>query len=429
MNGVKFNPREGGIKLKYLVFTISLILFLFILNACPPLEEEPFNNTVIVSGELDLIKLMEVFDDIYSKGIPVILDLSACTVPKFGADILKRTHEDGTDYTGLRPNIYDDYIQFDPVPGFRYGKDLVISIIVPDVATMICNATDIDIVQFNNAERNRSAFRDFTKLRSVTGRNIRLIGNLAFFGCTSLETVNFPKIVHILQYAFYGCTGLRQVRCEYARDILPGAFEYCTNLEKADFPYVGTVSQYAFRNCSSLTEVDFPAATKIGDDAFRNCTSLRTARFYANPAPSGTPPNAAASVVFFPNALRGCRSLETLDIRNAWDVYFARGVLADIGTHLDLHLFDDNGTKSYGHPQTDMYLGYDAQADIYGRVTLSSITIRAPVTSSSQIEDPARGIFHDIRGRYSNYFAEEKDPDSGVITKFRVTIQRVPALP
>jgi hypothetical protein len=426
MNGVKFNPREGGIKLKYLVFTISLILFLFVLNACPPLEEEPFNNTVIVSGELDLIKLMEVFDDIYSKGIPVILDLSACTVPKFGADILKRTHEDGTDYTGLRPNIYDDYIQFDPVPGFRYGKDLVISIIVPDVATMICNAADIDIVQFNNAERNRSAFRDFTKLRSVTGRNIRLIGNLAFFGCTSLETVNFPKIVHILQYAFYGCTGLRQVRCEYARDILPGAFEYCTNLEKADFPYVGTISQYAFRNCSSLTEVDFPAATKIGDDAFRNCTSLRTARFHANPArtTSGNPLQpwldgtglfTEDSVVFYPNAFRGCWSLNTLDVRNAWNVYFAGGSLADIGTNLDLHLFDDNGTKSYGHPQND---------GIFSN-SFKTLTIRAPVTANSQIEktysgastDPPviavnTGIVHIIRGR-------------GIT----VNVSRVPALP
>jgi len=465
-----YTPREGG-RAKHLcpLVTIIAIFLSIFLYACPPLEESSFSATVKVEGPLDLNKWLGVLQQIEDRGIPVTLDLSACTVS--GDEIFRQTNEDGSPFVADPSNPYDKYNQFNPLSGFRYGKDLITSIILPDEADMICNAADIDIDDLTGVDSNKSAFRYFKNLRSITGKNIRLIGNLAFFGCTSLETVNFPKAVHILQYAFYGCTGLRQVNCEQVKDILPGAFENCTNLQRVDFPEVGTISQYAFKNCSSLTEVVFDKATQIGDEAFRNCTSLRTARFRANPVRTITPvpplppssllpppvPNPLPTgfvldyIFFYPNAFRGCRSLETLDVRNAWYVYFAGGALAEIGTHLDLYLYDDNGTpnaitgkRSYGHPQNDMYLGgtQDGGTLNYGTVTLRSITIRVPVVTSgtSQIEppDPATtGIYHDIRGRYEEYFEyflyEVYKPGTSVlvddlpIQQFRINIQRGPA--
>jgi hypothetical protein len=431
----------GKALLRVKLALIALVLISITLNACPPLEEDPYNNTLVYNGQLDLTSWMEILIDIHERGMPVNLDLSACTV---GADVLKHTHQNGDDYTASTGvNEWDSYYQFDPIPSFPYGKNLIRNLVLPKAATMIRNATpDIGIQEITEEDKKRSAFRHFTNLRSVTGENIRLIGNLAFTDCLTLEEANFSRAVHIMQFAFYGCASLRQVRYEYARDLLQGAFENCISLQKADFPYVGTVSQNAFRNCFSLTEVNFPIVTKIGDDAFRNCIGLRIARFYADPDPiggnpAGINPPPDASIIFYPNAFRGCISLETLDVRFAWNVYFARGVLAEIGMHLDLHLFDDDGTKSYGHPQSEWYLGNNPYInddpsldELLGYVTLRSIKIISPVTSSSQIEDPAQGIYHDIRGKYGvPYFVEEIDPETGDPTKYRVNVERVPALP
>jgi len=455
----KFSPREGAKFLKP-ILTITLVLFSILLSACPPLEEDPLESTITApAGPLDTGKWLGILQQIHDRGMLVTLDLSACTVSN--DEIFRRAHQDGTPYSD-NGNPYDDYNQFNPLSGFSLGKKFITSIILPDDATMICNATnDIDLENLPGVDKNKSAFMEFTNLRSVSGKNVRLIGNLAFMERTSLETVDFPRAVHILSFAFYGCTGLKEVRIEYARDILPGAFENCTNLEKVDLPYVGTISQYAFRNCSSLTEVSFPYATVIGGEAFKNCTSLKTARFHANPAhtpPTDHPlkpwfdkngswdppiddkkvnvalPCSNDSVIFHPYAFRGCKSLETLDVRNAWNVFFFEGALADIGTHLDLHLFDDNGTKSFGHPQTFAYLGGVENGIHHGDVTLRSITIIAPVVSppdDSQIvkyyDDVRTGIFHDIRGRYGYYFEDTKDND-GNVTSYRVTVRRVPAL-
>jgi len=451
MNREKSTGKEK--KLHYELVIITLVIFSIILSACPPLEEDPYENFLVFDGPLDSSKWMDILNIIQTRGMPVNLDISACTVPIYGADVLKYVYEDGRD---LEQDVDEQiYTQFNPLSGFPYGKEYIRSIILPKAATMISNATDIDIRVISEEDIRRSAFRHFTNLRSITGENIYLIGTLAFIDCKTLEEAKFDRAVHILQYSFSGCTNLKEVRFEVARDIMISSFEDCVNLERAILPYVGAVSERAFKNCQKLTEINFDVAAKIGDEAFRDCINLKYARFNANPmrttisgttynGPPQIPPSsgnflpdvaaALSGVIFYPNSLRGCKSLEVLDVRYAWNVYFARGVLADIGEQLELFLFDDDGTKSYGHPQTDMYLGDDTQIDECGSVTLRSITIRAPVVTppgTSQIVPPVdedTGIFHDIRGRYGSYFEDAKDPDTGEVTKYRVFVQRGPAL-
>jgi len=440
MNREKSTGKRKNLRYK-LIITILVILSI-ILSACPPLEEDPYENTLVFDGSLDSSKWMEILYIIQTRGMPVNLDISACTVPEYGADVLKRVYEDGEDLQQDRDETV--YTQFNPLSGFPYGKEYIRSIILPKAATMISHATDIDVRIITEDDAKKSAFRHFTNLRSVTGRNIGLIGNLAFIENETLEEVNFSRAVHIMQFAFYGCTSLREAHFEVVRDIMPSAFENCSNLEKAIFPYVGIVSQKAFKSCKSLTEVSFDVATKIGDDAFRDCTSLKYARFRADPkrTTTGHPlepfMNKTGSIVtddsliFYPNSLRGCRSLEILDVRYAWNVYFSGGALAEIGKNLELFLYDDRGEgkdkddkdkggKCYGHPQTDMYLGEKEGSGSNGRRTLESILIRAPVVTpreDSQIENyttktATTGILHDLQGRYGEGF---------------VKIQRGPAL-
>jgi hypothetical protein len=439
----------GKTKLRFKLTFITLILITIILSACPPLEEDPYDNNLVYDGPLDLIKWMEILYDIQIRGIPVNLDLSACTVPVSGADVLKHTHENGEDYTSSTGG--DDYIQFDPFPGFQTGKELIRSLILPEAATMIRNAIDIDIKVIDDDDKKKSAFRHFTNLRSITGENIRLIGALAFIDCKTLEKADFSRAVHIMQYAFNGCTSLKDAHFEVARDIQISSFEDCVNLERAIFPYAGTISQRAFKNCGKLTEVNFDVATRIGDEAFRDCTGLKYARFRANPerkpenanlhplqpwldvnAPAthyssgvwddGFPkvvktPYISDSVVFLDSAFRGCTSLEILDVRYAWNVYFSAGALADIGEHLELFLFDDKGTKSYGHPQIDMFLGDIEGSEKNGRVTLKTLLIRVPVVTppkdSQIIFDSSTPGMAGIKSYInSTYNGDDRDEDN-----------------
>jgi len=421
-------------KLRAQITIITLVLFSFILNACPPLEEDPADSTLVYKGPLDLNKWMDALHSIEKRGLPITLDLSDCTVPDSGGDVLKIVLEDGSDvppgYTGTT------YIQFNPFSGFQYGKELITAIILPKAATMISHAAETDIKVITDDDKKWAAFRHFKRLRSVTGENILLIGNLAFIDCESLEEIKLSRAVKISQYAFYGCTALKEANFEVARDIRTSAFENCSSLERVNFPSVGNISQNAFKSCESLIEVSFDVAAKIGEDAFRDCVSLKSARFRANPdrTTDGDPvldnSNKVTddSVVFYENALRGCKSLEILDIRYAWNVFFFPGALADIGENLDLFLFDDDGTKCYGHPQSEMFLGDIRGSEEKGKVTVKNITIRAPVVSppensqimSVNVVKGKTGLRHFINTVY-NAETTPNEPENPLV---KVSIQR-----
>jgi hypothetical protein len=375
------------IRLRAKITIITLVLFSFVLSACPPLEEDPVDGTLVFKGPLDLNKWMDILHSIETRGLPVIVDLSECTIPATGGDVLKRVLADGSDPEGYSETTY---IQFNPLSGYWYGKELITSIILPKVATMISHATsDTDIKVIPDDDKWRSAFRHFKRLRSVTGESITLIGNLAFIGCEALEEVKCDRTVIVSQFAFYGCTSLKDLHFEVAREVLTSAFENCTSLEKANFPYVGTVSQNAFKNCVSLVDIDFDSATKIDEDAFRNCSSLKRARFRAK----------ENEVVFSENSMRGCSSLELLDIRYAWNVSFAEDALSDIGESLDLYLFDDDGTNTSGHPQLGWFLGQLRPIiKERGNLTLKAIAISAPEVTPDENSQIIKKVTGDPRG-------------------------------
>ena len=267
------------------------------------------------------------------------------------------------------------------------------------------NCTDLETVHLPNIKSIEArTFMNSRSLRQVFSPSVDIIGRMAFKNCTSLKEAVFNNVTVISTEAFSGCTELSSISFTSATIIHDRAFENCnglTEIKNNTFPLVTTIPKGAFRDCTSLETVSFASATIIGDDAFRNCTSLRTARFWANPVrdpantgkhplspwieahfdlgspvlydnPSATtprdppdssyqgPPFTSDSMVFYSNAFRGCTSLYTLDIRNAWNVYFASGVLAEVGKHLNLFLYnsiDTSPIKSYGHPQLEHFLG------------------------------------------------------------------------
>jgi len=425
-----------GTKLHYKLIMTILVLLSILISACPPLEEDPYNNTLVCKGDLDLNEWMEILNTIQIRGMPVNLDLSACEVPPLysGSErvVLKWVDEDGNEVSQETP-----YVQFNPFPGFPYGKEYIRSIILPEKATMISHATNNEIPLITDdadSDLKKSAFRHFTNLRSITGKNIELIGNLAFINNKTLEEVNFNRAVRIMQYAFSGCTGLKNVRFDVAREVNTGSFENCVNLESIFLPVVEAVSERAFNNCQKLTEVNFDIATEIGKEAFKDCIKLRYARFLAGKVTSSSSSN---SIIFDPNSLRGCKSLEILDVRYAWNVSFSAGALADIGEHLELFLFDDDGTHSNGHPQSDKFFlgGKEDEDGIVslestenGNVSLKSILIRAPDVlppGNPQIDENDLNMSGIRNYIYSVYNKDENnEPLDPVIIE--VTIQRGP---
>jgi len=463
----------------YLIFLTvlaALVISSFVFVSCPPVDEEPVSNTIVVTGDLTSSKWNKILDEIYSNGIFVNLDLSACTIPASGDEIFRRTHENGHPYTyETRINEYDDYYQFNPTGSTKNGKEYIISIILPDIATMINNISDNMLIEsledLGDDEIEDYAFNHFTRLKSVSGKRIRLIGTFAFYNCTSLVEVQFPSANIAMQYSFYNCTSIKKLELEKMQYILPRAFENCTSLERVEFHVAREISQGAFKNCKNITEISFAKAMLIGPEAFRDCSKLRKARFHVEPGRSGgghpldswrnptpqTLPYDIDSVAFHMNAFRGCTSLELLDVQFAWNVFFGAGALSDIGTSLDLILFDDNGVdkngKTYGHPQVELILGKrlvpddeleDDEKDLdIGRLTLKELRIIAPPVfplSESQImfkdnkfgavgkaEDGFASIRNKINATYNSTdrYKDYNEPKKSVV---KVTLNGRPTL-
>lgn len=90
---------------------------------------------------------------------------------------------------------------------------------------------------------------------AVIESGVTSIGDEAFYGCSSLESVVIPEgVTSIGRHAFTDCSSLTSV-------VIPGG--------------VTSISEGAFADCSSLTSVTIPeTVTYIGEDAFRDCSSL-----------------------------------------------------------------------------------------------------------------------------------------------------------
>ena len=101
------------------------------------------------------------------------------------------------------------------------------------------------------------AFMNNTLIKSmIIPTSVAYIDRGAFYGCTSLESVQLPRNCTIGQYMFYGCTSLTSVS-------LPSMLK--------------EVPRYCFSRCDSLESVSLPSTAKvIGDYAFSDCPELKS---------------------------------------------------------------------------------------------------------------------------------------------------------
>ena len=106
------------------------------------------------------------------------------------------------------------------------------------------------------------------------------IGALAFYGCTSLESVTIPASVTKIS-GFSGCTSLKSVTIpDSVTEIGINTFDGCTSLASVTIPdSVTKISAYVFSGCTSLKSVTFAATGGwkcIGSDSNADVTNANT---------------------------------------------------------------------------------------------------------------------------------------------------------
>ena len=125
------------------------------------------------------------------------------------------------------------------------------------------------------------AFFACSSLQSVAiPGSVTSIGTGAFTWCSSLQSVTIPgSVTSIGVVAFWGCTSLQSVIIpDSVTSIGDRAFERCKSLQSVTIPgSVTSIGNKAFSDCKSLQSVTIPdSVTSIGDGAFLSCESLRS---------------------------------------------------------------------------------------------------------------------------------------------------------
>ena len=144
-------------------------------------------------------------------------------------------------------------------------------------------------------------------IRSVNIKEgVTSICGYAFYGCTALETLEFPNTLNALgNYAFNDCRALKKADLSQTTvtNINYCAFGSCAALETVKFPdTLATISDRAFENCGELQEIKLSESlTEIGGSAFSGCSSLTSVDL------SQTAVTAIGSSTF-----NGCGSLTTV---------------------------------------------------------------------------------------------------------------------
>ncbi len=105
---------------------------------------------------------------------------------------------------------------------------------------------------------------------------VTAIGDSAFKDYSKIRTVAMPSVERIGSYAFYGCTYIAPVDADSVSSVGIKAFARCSGMKSIEFGEpLKTVGAYAFYGCKSLTSVAIPdSATTIGSYAFYKCTKL-----------------------------------------------------------------------------------------------------------------------------------------------------------
>ena len=144
------------------------------------------------------------------------------------------------------------------------------------------NEYELLITAIGSFVADEYVFSDSEFLVSVEIPNsVKNIGNMAFYGCSSLTSLDIPASVERIGWgAFEECTSLTSVEIPKSVEIIEGStFHGCTSLTSVEIPNsVESIGRDAFWGCSSLASVKIDGVKSIGESAFSGCESLTSVR-------------------------------------------------------------------------------------------------------------------------------------------------------
>jgi len=145
--------------------------------------------------------------------------------------------------------------------------------------SVIGDLVDGTITTFNgyNVSSIRSnAFKDCTKLTTVTLPTATTVKTDAFNGCTALTSVSATNTPTVEANAFSGCTALAKVTCSSGFTLNANAFSDLTALttftQSSTSATTGTIGSQAFSGCTALATLTLQSSKMIvleNADAFR----------------------------------------------------------------------------------------------------------------------------------------------------------------
>ncbi len=205
------------------------------------------------------------------------------------------------------------------------------------------------------------AFYSCSSLSSVTlPDSVTAIGDFSFQKCASLAFVDLgDSVKSIGRYAFFGCTSLTSVAIpDSVTSIRECTFAGCTSLASVDFgDSVKYIDYSAFPNCTSLTSVSIPdSVTSISSGVFQNCTSLASVSI----------PDSVNNIASF--AFDGCISLSNVNIPGSleWMDYQAfRGI----------RFLDENGIDLLHTAKSLRGFAYEGSSGVLKRMASDSIFV------------------------------------------------------
>ncbi len=125
------------------------------------------------------------------------------------------------------------------------------------------------------------AFFGLTSLSTVNiPSNVKTVGDRAFSGCKNLISLKIDSgVVSIGSDCFFDCTALKTIDVK-VQNIGKGAFLGCKALTDISLNGVNQIADEAFNGCENISSITIPSSvTFIGDNAFYNCTSITELNF------------------------------------------------------------------------------------------------------------------------------------------------------
>ena len=169
----------------------------------------------------------------------------------------------------------------DPSSEEDSGKDGNITWrLTKDGTLYISGQGDMPDYDYYDEDEPEAPWRHKTVKKVKIERGVTSIGEYAFAGCASLESIEIPDgVTSIGEYAFSVCSSLQSIEIpDEITSIEDGTFGECSSLENIKIPAgVTSIGAFAFDECESLKSIEIPdGVTSIEFQTFAGCRSLES---------------------------------------------------------------------------------------------------------------------------------------------------------